>query len=120
MDQHVISRWLLKAFARGAPHLAAYVKETGTYTTVELKTFMTEVNADPASVENGIAGIETPAASAAQKLGKWVRAERLPGGLYAVSPNENASHFGPAGVVDKGVYEGMRLLVGERDIPSPS
>lgn len=116
MDQHVISGWLLRAFARGAL-LAAYVKDTGTYTTVDPKTFMAEVDAHPASVEQGIAAIETPAASAARTLAK--RAKPLPPGLYAVSPDEKVSHAGPPGVVDMGVFEGMRLLVGERDISSP-
>jgi hypothetical protein len=117
VDQHVISRWLLKAFARGAPVLAAYVKTTGDYTTVETKTFMTEVDAHSTSIEQGIAAIETPASQAALTLAK--RAKQLPAGLYAVASGAQASNGGSPGLVDKGVYEGMRLFVGEREIPSP-
>jgi hypothetical protein len=116
--QHIITEWLLRAFAKGG-RLAAYAKETGAYMEVDPKDFLTEVDAHPLSVEDGIASIEGPAASAARNLAKWVRSRQLPGGLYAISSTENVSHFGPPGVSDVGVYEGMRLLVGERDIPSP-
>jgi hypothetical protein len=118
VEQHTISEWLLRAFAKGS-HLAAYEKETGAYTTVDPKDFLIEVDAHSDSIEDGIGKIEGPAATAGRNLAKWVRSQHLPAGLYAISPTENVSHFGPPGVKDVGVREGMRLFVGERDIPSP-
>jgi hypothetical protein len=118
VDQHTISGWLLRAFAKGG-HLAAYAKETGAYVEVDPKDFLIEVDAHSDSIENGIARIEGPASTAARNLAKWVRNQQLPAGLYAIAPTESVSHFGPPGVKDVGVHEGMRLYVGERDIPSP-
>jgi hypothetical protein len=118
VDQHTISGWLLRAFAKGS-HLAAYAKGTGTYEDVDPEDFLIEIDAHSHSIEHGIGRIEGPAADAARNLAKWVRGQHLPAGLYAVSPTENASHFGPPGVKNMGVREGMRLFVGERDIPSP-
>jgi hypothetical protein len=118
VDQHTISEWLLRAFAKGN-RLVAYAKQTRAYEEVDPEDFLIEVDAHSDSVEAGIGRIEGPASAAARNLAKWVRSQQLSAGLYAISPTENVSHFGPPGIKDMGVHEGMRLFVGERDIPSP-
>jgi hypothetical protein len=108
MEQHIISAWLLRAFARRARGdwvLHVYDKVLTSY-------------ADSIAVEQGIGKIEGPAARAASNLAK--RAKGLPGGLYAiVGPGEAVLTEGPA-LSDKGVFEGMRLLVSQHQLPSPS
>jgi hypothetical protein len=79
---------------------------------------MTEVDAHSTAIEHGIGDIEGPASRAALQLAKRVKI--LPPGLYAVvSSQAETRAVGPA-LSDKGVHEGLRLLVSEHQIPSPS
>lgn len=121
MDQHVISEWLLRAFARKAPGgllLEVYDKATGLCEDAAPAKFMIELDAHSTEVERGLEKIETPAAQAALRLAKRVKI--LPPGLYAVvEPDAETRAVGPE-LSDNGVFEGMRLLVGERQVPSPS
>jgi len=121
LDQHVISEWLLKAFARKTPgglRLDVYNKATGLYEDATPAKFLVELDAHSAEVERGLEKIETPAAQAAHRLAKRVKA--LPPGLYAVvEASAEIRAVGPE-LSDEGVFQGMRLLVGERQVPSPS
>lgn len=121
MEQHVISEWLLKAFASsapGGPILALYDKTTGLYDSAKPRDFMTEVDAHSTAIERGISDIEGPASRAAIRLAKRVKI--LAPGLYAVvSSQAETRAVGPA-LSDKGVHEGLRLLVSEHQVPSPS
>jgi hypothetical protein len=120
-EQHVVSEWLLRAFAGRGPEgttLALFDKATGLHDVATANTFMTETDVHSIEIEDGIEGIETPAAAAARRLAKRVR--NLPPGLYAVvSEGANVRTGGP-GVSDKGVRGGMRLLVSDHQVPSPS
>lgn len=121
MDQHVISAWLLRAFAgrgRGAQVVHVFDKDTDTYAEVEVGDFLAEVDAHSPEVELDIAHLEDPAARAARTLVK--RARALLGGFYAVTDAEaTAQAAGPA-LSDEGVFQGMRLLVSRHEIPSPN
>jgi hypothetical protein len=112
LDQHVISEWLLKAFARKAPgglQLDVYDKATGLYEGAVPAKFMIELDAHSTQIERGLEKIETPAAQAARSLAKRVKI--LPPGLYAVvEPGAETRAAGPE-LSDKGVFEGMRLLL---------
>jgi hypothetical protein len=79
---------------------------------------MTEIDAHPVDVETEIERLETPAASAGQRLAKRLRA--LPPGLYAVVPPDGEVRSGGTTFSDKGVHAGMRLFVSEQTLPSPS
>jgi hypothetical protein len=121
MQQHIISEWLLKAFARrgpdGGPVLDAYNKADGHFEVVTPAEFMVEHDAHSAEVEQSISTIEGPAAQAARRLSKRVKS--LPPGLYAVvPPGADVRATGPE-LSDMGVVEGMRLLVSQRRVPSP-
>lgn len=95
-----------------------YDKATGLYDSVKPDDFLTEVDAHSPAIERGIGDIEGPASQAARRLAK--RVKNLPPGLYAVvSSQDETRAVGPA-VSDKGVHQGMRLLVSEFQIPSPS
>jgi hypothetical protein len=121
VDQHVISEWLLKAFARtapGGPTLALYDKTTGLYDSAMPGDFMTEVDAHSTAIERGIGDIEGPASRAALQLAKRVKI--LPPGLYAVVPSHGEIRANGSALSDKGVYEGRRILVSEYQVPSPS
>ena len=117
----MISEWLLRAFARKAPGgllLEVYDKATGLCEDAAPAKFMIELDAHSTQVERGLEKIETPAAQAALRLAKRVKI--LPPGLYAVvEPDAETRAAGPE-LSDKGVFEGMRLLVGEGQVPSPS
>jgi len=121
VDQHVISEWLLKAFARtapGGPILALYDKTTGLYDSAQPGDFMTEVDAHSTAIERGIGHIEGPASGAARQLAK--RVKNLPPGLYAVVPSPGGIRASGPPLSDKGLLEGLRVLVSEYQIPSPS
>jgi hypothetical protein len=121
MDQHVISAWHLRAFAgrgRGAQVVQVFDKATDVYADVRVDEFLAEADAHSPEVELDIAHLEDPAARAARTLVK--RARALPGGFYAVmGPDAAVQTAGPA-LSDEGVIEGMRLLVGRHEIPSPN
>ena len=55
VNQHVISKWFLKAFAGGRP-LAQFDKTTGAYGETTPEKFMVESDAHSPEVESGIAG----------------------------------------------------------------
>jgi hypothetical protein len=121
-EQHVISEWLLKAFASnegGRWSLQSYDKATGTYATHFAHEFMVELDGHSNEIEVAISGVEGPAADAARRLVKRVKG-RAPG-IYALLPS---SHFEPTlgapPITDRGVIEGMRLFVLERSIAEPS
>lgn len=121
MDQHVISEWLLRAFARrerGGPELEVYDKSSGLYGTVDPARFMTEADAHSTAIERGIAEIVTPASRAALRLAKRVKA--LPPGVYAVVSSDSPAHAAGPPLSDIGILEGMRLLVSQHTVPSPS
>lgn len=121
MDQHVISEWLLRAFAGnapGGPTLALYDKTTGLYDSAQPGDFMIEVDAHSTAIERGIGEIEAPASRAAIRLAK--RVKNLPSGLYAVVPSHAAIQSSGPAMSDKGVHEGRRILVSEYQVPSPS
>jgi hypothetical protein len=118
-QQHVISEWLLKAFAR--PHgdrlIVAYDKKTGEFTEHDPADFMAEPNAHPSDVEVAISRIETPAAQAARTLLK--RAKAYPAGMYAVMEQEDDLRaYGPA-FTDRGSFKGTRLMVSEHTVRAP-
>jgi Protein of unknown function (DUF4238) len=120
MDQHVISGWLLRAFARGGRDrttLAVYDKVTGNVDTTPPHEFMVELDAHSTQVERGIGQIETPAAQAGRALVKRVR--RLPAGIYAVVAEGAPTRATGPEMSDEGVLEGMRLLVGRREVGAP-
>lgn len=120
-QQHVISAWLLKAFARrdgGRSLLTVFDKTTGTYEDHEPADFMVEVDAHSTEVEREISRLEGPAAAAARTLRK--RARGLGPGLYAVTSDEAEVRIGGPPVTDMGVVGGMRLLVNEQAIGAPT
>lgn len=117
VKQHVISEWLLKAFSVGADELVAFNKATGAYERHRADEFLIEIDSHPSEVEAGLTAIETRAARAAQTLSKRVKG--LPPGLYAVvGPDDEVVTTG--GFFEGGALRGMRLLVAERQIPSPA
>lgn len=121
MDQHVISGWLLRAFARGGRDrttLAVYDKVTGRLDTTPPEAFLVELDAHSSQVERGIGRIEAPASQAGRALVKRVR--HLPSGLYAVVAEGAPTRTGGPELSDEGVFDGMRLLVGRREIGAPS
>ncbi len=121
MEQHVISEWLLRAFAHPVPGrraLEIYDKATGQYATADPKTFMTEVDAHSTAIELGIGRIEGPAAIAARRLAKNVKG--LPPGVYAVVPTGAGISSGGPPLSDEGTYAGIRLLVSRHQVPAPS
>jgi hypothetical protein len=71
VDQHVISAWLLRAFARGSPELAQYDKSTDSFSTVSPEEFLVESDGHSAGIERGIERIETPASRAAMRRPFW-------------------------------------------------
>jgi hypothetical protein len=119
MKQHVISEWLLRAFARGRP-LARYDKRTREFDAIATDDFLTEIDAHSAEIEQALHGIETPASEAGMRLRKQVT--RFPPGLYAVTPEGGEAVTSGPEMVDMGVFEPTqtRLLVSQRTIPSPS
>jgi hypothetical protein len=119
MKQHVISEWLLRAFARGRP-LSRYDKVTREYDTTTADDFLTQIDAHSVEVEQALHDIETPASEAGMRLRKQIT--RFPPGLYAVtSEGDEAVTTGPE-MFDGGMFEptNTRLLVSQRTIPSPS
>jgi hypothetical protein len=121
MDQHVISEWLLQAFARRSPGgrlLEMFDKTTGRFETADPAVFMTEPDGHSREVEHGIERIETPASAAGRRLRK--RTSTLPPGLYAVSPTKSATKAGGPPLRDEGMHEGARLLVSQHEIPFPN
>jgi len=121
VDQHVISRWLLRAFARPGPGgagLIQYDKKTDAYQETSPDAFLVEVDAHSPEIERGIERIETPASQAARRLAK--RTRTLPPGFYAVVDQDEDIRAAGDGLADVGVVEGMRLLVSRFQIPSPS
>jgi Protein of unknown function (DUF4238) len=121
VEQHVISEWLLKAFARRAPAgpiLDLYDKTTDRYGNVKPGDFMTEVDAHSTAIERGIGCIEGPASRAALQLAK--RVKNLPPGFYAVVPSPGEIRASGSAMSDKGLLQGQRVLVSEYQIPSPS
>jgi hypothetical protein len=119
MKQHVISEWLLRAFARGRP-LARFDKLTRTYDTIPADDFLTEIDAHSVEIEQDLHDIETPASEAGMRLRKLVT--HFPPGLYAVTPEGGEAVTTGPEMVDHGIHEptSMRLLVSQRTIPSPS
>jgi hypothetical protein len=79
---------------------------------------MTEVDAHSTAIERGIGEIEAPGSRAAIRLAK--RVKNLPPGLYAVVPSHAAIQSSGPALSDKGVREGLRILVSELQVPSPS
>jgi hypothetical protein len=118
--QHVLSEWLLKAFAGptgGSYIVAAYDKSTGQYVDHDVDDFMVEIGAHSAEVEAEISRIEGPAAQAARTLFK--RAKHYPAGIYAVTTQEeDLRATGPA-LSDKGLFRDTRLLVSEHTVRTP-
>jgi hypothetical protein len=121
VDQHVISAWHLRAFARrfgGIPTLHVYDKEIGSYGSVSVRSFLAEVDAHSPEVELGLSKIEARAAEAARRLTKAAR--QRPAGLYALGDPSRGVRTSGEPLADKGVVSGMRLLVSEHELPSPS
>jgi hypothetical protein len=121
MEQHVISAWLLRSFARrvGAELvLHQYDKETDRYDDVTVDAFLTETDAHSAELEDRFSKAESRAAAASRRLLK--RTKNLPPGLYAVVPAADAVTTDGDAFSDVGVHEGMRLFVGRHEVPSPS
>jgi hypothetical protein len=119
--QHVISEWLLKAFARptgGSYIVAAYDKATGRYVDDNVDDFMVEIGAHSAEVEAEISRIEGPAAQAARTLFK--RAKHYPAGIYAVATQDEDLRATGPGLSDKGLFRGTRLIVSEHTIRAPA
>lgn len=119
MEQHVISAWWLRAFARrvGRQHLIhVYDKWTDTYDEVSVDDFLAETDAHSPAVERDIGRFEAPAAEAARRIAKLAKPVRP--GLYAIGGPEPAvvGTDQPA-LTDVGDYHGIRLLVGEHAIP---
>jgi len=120
-QQHVISAWLLKAFARregDRSFLTMFDKTTGAYEDHEPADFMVEVDGHSTEVEREISRLEGPAAAAARTLRK--RTKGLCPGRYAVTPNAAEARIEGPPVSDMGVVEGMRLLVSEHAIGAPT
>jgi hypothetical protein len=106
--QHVISEWLLRAFARQGT-LGQYDKATDTFDSTSPGAFLVELNAHSVVVEHAIQSIETPAAQAGLRLGKAFR--NRPPGLYAMMDDQ-----GPASAVGEevravGVVADTRILI---------
>lgn len=120
MIQHVISEWLLKAFARGPKGsrlLARYDKASDEFDEKSPAELLTEVDAHSAGIEAGISQIESPASQAALRLAK--RTRHLQPGLYAIGePGAAESLHGPA-VAEVGTVDGMRFFVTPQQIESP-
>lgn len=121
MDQHIISAWVLRAFGRPVGRkrfLHVYDKALDSYSDVSVDDFLAETDAHSIAVEQGLARIEGPASQVARRLAKLTKL--LPPGLYAiVGPDDPVQTAGPA-LTDQGVFQGMRLLVSEHQVPSPS
>jgi hypothetical protein len=120
VKQHVISKWLLKAFGRheaGRVILTAFDKSTGEIGDHDADEFMVEADAHSNEIEDAIERLETPAAAAAMRLVK--RTRHLPRGLYAVMA-EGTPVRATGTIRDVGVRSGMRLQVPEQEVPSPS
>jgi hypothetical protein len=120
MQQHVISAWLLRSFARRAPGghvLAAYDKATDSYEEVSVAQFLAEVDAHPLGVELDIQQIEGPAARAALLLAK--RTKTLPRGLYAVVGSNDPIQIDELPASAR-VLEGAMLLLSGQQLPSPT
>jgi hypothetical protein len=121
MDQHVVSAWHLRAFAQrvvGVWTIHVYDKVADAFVDASVKDFLAETDVHSTEVEQGLGSIEGPAAEAALKLAKF--AKPLPAGLYAVvDPNDRIRTEGPP-LADRGVIAGMRLMVSEHQVPSPT
>lgn len=98
--------------------LERFDKTTGEFEPADPAEFMTEADAHSAEIEDRIERIETPAAAAGRRLAKLTRT--LPPGFYAVVSSTSTTRSGGPAVTERGVHEGMRLLVSEHELPSPS
>lgn len=115
MQQHVLSGWLLKAFATlDSRHaLAVYDKAAGSFGQTTAEEFMTELDAHPTTIEAAFGAIEAQAAAAAQRLRK--RVKYIPAGMYAFV-NEPSSSMLPESIE----YGGMKLMYTGLEIQAPS
>ena len=114
MDQHVISAFLLREFARMVDQrrtLTAFDKRTALVSAIDVRTFLTEPDAHPVEVERAFSTIETKAARAIYELRKSMRS--VPPGMYAVGAERIIE--GDA-VEDVGVHQGMRLFVSRHQV----
>lgn len=114
VNQHVISEFLLREFARMVDQrrtLTAFDKRTGVVSGIDVRTFLTEPDAHAADVEQAFHAIETKAARAIYELRKSMRA--VPPGMYAVGA-ERIIEGDP--VEDVGVHQGMRLFVSRHQV----
>ena len=109
MEQHVISAFLLRGFARVVDQrrtLTAFDKRSGTHVEIDVRDFLTESDTHPVEVEHDFNLVETKAARAIFELRKSMRA--VAPGMYAVG-SERLIEGDP--IEDVGVHEGTRLYV---------
>lgn len=118
MQQHILSRWLLKSFARGERDLAVFDKAVGEYSTTRPRRFMTETDAHSDLVERELEAIEGPAASAGQRLA--ARLKPRPPALYALGPGDAVPAKGDRAPQHVGTVEQMAHYVSPAQIAAPS
>lgn len=112
MIQHVISEWLLRAFARTGPDgpaLTQYDKATDTFEETSPGGFLVEHDAHPVVIEHALQAIETPAAQAGRRLAKLFR--HLPPGMYAMIDEGGAAVANGEEMRAVGTIEGTSLVL---------
>ena len=114
--QHVLSRWLLGAFAKGGD-LATYDHQDGTYDSASPEKFLAEVDGHSAAIEVGIRDIESPASAAAWHLQK--RVKNLGPGLYPLTAGLDAPSTSGPRMRDGGRYQGTSIVVAGHELPMP-
>src|SRR5438132_1184331 len=118
MDQHVISAFLLRRFARMVGQrrmLTVFDKATGRVEPMDVRNFLTEPNAHSAEIETEIGRIEGPASRALWDLSKAMR--RVSPGIYAVGEAGSARVVHGPAVEDMGVRAGMHIHVTQHQVP---
>jgi hypothetical protein len=119
MRQHVISAWLLRAFANrigGNDVVSSYDKTTDRIDSSPTDEFLTEDDAHPAAIEAAFSAVESRAASAARTLAKRVRGLRP--GMYAIVEELSPPEF--YDLPSEIEYGGMRLTHTGLELIAPS
>jgi hypothetical protein len=121
LDQHVISAWYLRAFARRVgrtPTLFVYDKATDRIEQASVDDFLAETDAHSPETERAIGALEGPASEAARRLAKRVKV--LPPGMYAVvEPGAITVSAGPTHFT-AGRSGPTTLVVSRYQLSSPS